>query len=699
MRIPTREEQARYGNLNAHDTQRFNVQERTPNMQLQINADMFGAGQARAMGQGAQELQRGARQIAHWYNKNEEVKGEDNYNKLLQEANEGLYGKEGILMQKGAAGKDAAVNAEKFLTSLSDKYLQGLSDVAQQSFMDRTQRFANHTMTRAHVHAAEEDRANTINIHDASMASAKDNALRNAANPEAFNDYAAQYMQALTLKEQVLGSPQEKIDMKRKEGLSGLYMDKVQGLIVGGDLKGARAAVNVGGMLEQDKMRALGVIKQEEKRIQAEARANAALKMQDIRDSLQDQELMASQTGNITPLVESAEKLKALGNTHGAAALLKKAEIYGNNYAAIEKVQSLPLPDGVKYLEEIDTKLKDASSRGDSAVYGALAHERTVVAKSLQGIVKGLQDDPAKAVSNSVIGDTPARIAESRMNAQSQHGLPLGARRVLTNAEATKFSTEWREGDLQKKMSVVNVLQEYGTYSGRAAQEVGIGPAEQLAMQNAMDDPPNLPNLTSIITASNTKSEDLPKLEKAESLTATTVADSKLMKVYAAASRVMPGNASLLSNVRQMEKTIGNLLRMNGGNTEAALKAFDGTMDSIVDTNMSVAFNPRRVGSGDMEEGLKEAMQEDLESFLAGRNYNTPYEKNDYLYHLRKSGMWINAPDGRGYILIDPVSQAPVMREDGHTFRRTNADILNYKEGRQPMDPYEIDDMLMDTLP
>lgn len=276
MRIPTREEQARYGNLNAHDTQRFNVQERTPNMQLQINADMFGAGQARAMGQGAHELQRGARQIAHWYNKNEEVKGEDNYNKLLQEANEGLYGKEGILMQKGAAGKDAAVNAEKFLTSLSDKYLQGLSDVAQQSFMDRTQRFANHTMTRAHVHAAEEDRANTINIHDASMASAKDNALRNAANPEAFNDYAAQYMQALTLKEQVLGSPQEKIDMKRKEGLSGLYMDKVQGLIVGGDLKGARAAVNVGGMLEQDKMRALGVIKQEEKRLQAEARANAA---------------------------------------------------------------------------------------------------------------------------------------------------------------------------------------------------------------------------------------------------------------------------------------------------------------------------------------------------------------------------------------------------------------------------------------
>lgn len=275
MRIPTREEQARYGALNAHDTQRFNVQERTPNMQLQINADMFGAGQARAMGQGAQELQRGARQIAHWYNQKEEVKGEDNYNKLLQEANEGLYGKSGILMQKGAAGKDAAVNAEKFLAGLSDKYLQGLSDVAQQSFMDRTQRFANHTMTRAHVHAAEEDRANTLNIHDASMASAKDNALRNAANPEAFNDYAAQYMQALTLKEQVMGSPQEKIDMKRKEGLSGLYMDKVQGLIVGGDLKGARAAVNVGGMLEQDKMRALGVIKQEEKRMQAESKTRA----------------------------------------------------------------------------------------------------------------------------------------------------------------------------------------------------------------------------------------------------------------------------------------------------------------------------------------------------------------------------------------------------------------------------------------
>lgn len=288
MRIPTREEQARYGSLNAHDTQRFNVQERTPNANLQINADMFGAGQAKAMGEGARALQYGARQVAHWYRENEEVKGEDNYNKLLQEANEGLYGKEGILMQKGEAGKDAAVNAEKFLTGLSDKYSEGLSSVAQQSFMDRTQRFATHTMTRAQVHAAEEDRANTINIHEASMASAKDNALRNAANPEAFNDYAAQYMQALTLRDQVQGLPQEKIDMNRKVGLSGLYMDKVQGLIVGGDLKGAKAAVNSGGLMEQDRIKALGVIKQEEKRREAEARDARITARLDLGQRVQD---------------------------------------------------------------------------------------------------------------------------------------------------------------------------------------------------------------------------------------------------------------------------------------------------------------------------------------------------------------------------------------------------------------------------
>lgn len=288
MRIPTREEQARYGNLNAHDTQRFNVQERTPDMKLQINADMLGAGQAKALGEASRDLKQLGYVGAKWYVQDQDVKGEDQYNKLLQEANEGLYGKEGILMQKGEAGKDAASKAKEFLTSLSDKYSKNLSDAAHNSFMDRTQRFANHTMTRAHVHAAEEDRANTINIREASMASAKDNALRNAANPEAFNDYAAQYMQALTLKEQVLGSPQEKIDMKRKEGLSGLYLDKVQGLIVGGDLKGARAAVNVGGMLEQDKMRALGVIKQEEKRLQAEARESRIIARIDLGQRVQD---------------------------------------------------------------------------------------------------------------------------------------------------------------------------------------------------------------------------------------------------------------------------------------------------------------------------------------------------------------------------------------------------------------------------
>lgn len=276
MRIPTREEQARYGNLNAHDTQRFNVQERTPDMKLQINADMLGAGQAKALGEASRDLKQLGYVGAKWYVQDQDVKGEDQYNKLLQEANEGLYGKEGILMQKGEAGKDAASKAKEFLTSLSDKYSKNLSDAAHNSFMDRTQRFATHTMTRAQVHAAEEDRANTINIREASMASAKDNALRNAANPEAFNDYAAQYMQALTLRDQVQGLPQEKIDMNRKVGLSGLYMDKVQGLIVGGDLKGAKAAVNSGGLMEQDRIKALGVINQEQKRLQAEARANAA---------------------------------------------------------------------------------------------------------------------------------------------------------------------------------------------------------------------------------------------------------------------------------------------------------------------------------------------------------------------------------------------------------------------------------------
>lgn len=276
MRIPTREEQARYGNLNAHDTQRFNVQERTPDMKLQINADMFGAGQAKALGEASRDLKQLGYVGAKWYVQDQEVKGEDQYNKMQQEANEGLYGKEGILMQKGEAGKDAASKAKEFLTSLSDKYSKNLSDAAHNSFMDRTQRFATHTMTRAQVHAAQEDKEWNINVHKATRISSKDNALRNAANPEAFDYYTAEHLQAVTLEGQVRGLPPEAIDVERKAALSGLYMDKVQGLITGGDLKEAKAAANSGRLMEHDRIKALGVIKQEQKRLQAEARANAA---------------------------------------------------------------------------------------------------------------------------------------------------------------------------------------------------------------------------------------------------------------------------------------------------------------------------------------------------------------------------------------------------------------------------------------
>lgn len=462
MRIPTREEQARYGALNAHDTTRFNVQERTPNASLQINADMFGAGQAKALGEASRNLKQLGQVGAHWYIKDQEVKGEDSYNKMLQEANEGLYGKDGILMQKGEAGKDAAEKAKTFLTSISDKYSKNLSDAAHNSFMDRTQRFATHTMTRAHVHAAQEEKEWNINVHKATEVSSKDNALRNAANPEAFDYYTAEHLQAVTLEGQARGLPPEAIDVNRKAALSGLYMDKVQGLITGGDLKGAKAAASSGRLMEQDRIRALGVIKQEEKRLQAEARldqaharsarinASTSLYMNRIAN---DEDLSAVQT-DIMKNVDPQLRGDVLSQVNMQTNILnngkrQQREDHANNLLTTSVNMALGTkgapPDPVAALNMVrDDQILDGKTKVDFI-------------KTLESGTLGKQDDP------DFVNDMTMRIVNSQGN--------IADNEILTGFASGKMKSETKDRMLKLKEQAIGPQKEIIKFAHSAINE------------------------------------------------------------------------------------------------------------------------------------------------------------------------------------------------------------------------------------
>ena len=47
---------------------------------------------------------------------------------------------------------------------------------------------------------------------------------------------------------------------------------------------------------------------------------------------------------------------------------------------------------------------------------------------------------------------------------------------------------------------------------------------------------------------------------------------------------------------------------------------------------------------------------------------------------LKKDGIWANAPDENGYVLIDPATKHPLQDRNGHWFRVTKEDVAAFAE-------------------
>lgn len=384
---------------------------------------------------------------------------------------------------------------------------------------------------------------------------------------------------------------------------------------------------------------------------------------------------MALHGGETAALRDLAGRFAALGKGRTAETLLRKAELYENNYAAGQDARTRPLPELARTITDIDGKLSDTR---DPTAWRTLAEEREVRARIYDARLGLFRKDPAAAVADLAGGETPEGQAESRLALQESNGLPAGARRVLTGDEAATLAGKWAEGDATTRIALwQDVLLPYGRHAGKAAAEAGITPAEQVAVTAAMADPRNVANLKAVVTAAAAKPEELPALDKAKELTREAVETSAVYRAYATAARkAMPGNASIQNGLRQMEKTLGNLVRMNGGDAEAAARALDGTFQPLVDGRFSLVFDPGKASGRDMERGLEAALGPRLEEFLRDRRYRDDFDRADHLAFLRRDAVWVNAPDGEGFVLVDPVAQAPVADARGNMFRLTAGEVL-----------------------
>jgi hypothetical protein len=332
-------------------------------------------------------------------------------------------------------------------------------------------------------------------------------------------------------------------------------------------------------------------------------------------------------------------------------------------------------------------------------VYSEKADKLKTLAAVHEGRVKAFKNDAA-AASDAFLGgkagETPEALAGARLNAQEKNGVPVGARKPLTNAEAAALHEEWTHGDLQARLVVGARLQQYGRHAALVAQQAGLGPAEQLALRQA-DSHEGLANLKTLITAGSMKKEQLPALGTEESdtkLARQVMADSEVAKGYAALGKALPGFKPALHIRAGLEKTAVKLLRMNGGDVEATRKLIDGRLASLHHDNFALVYDGKAIDGRYLEKGLRKHMGKKLADFLeAGQepalSIEERFTRQDRLADLRQRGVWANAPDGNGYALFDPTIQGPLRDGKGRIFLATDKDLLEDASAIAPLMPWD----------
>jgi hypothetical protein len=410
----------------------------------------------------------------------------------------------------------------------------------------------------------------------------------------------------------------------------------------------------------------------------ATARAEAAenRKLRELADVLPGLELTAMRTGDMTGLDNLAA---GLGGGKLAAKLKERIgeikEVSGFTY----ELSSLPFPEAMAKFRELDARMRGPEHESDPKAYERMGKEYAAGLKLLADRARALKDDPAEAVSDRVFApdDDPAGKAAERLEQQAKNGVPESARKVLTNTEAASLKESWGRGDLHKRLGIAALLEQYGVWAGQAAAEAGIGPAEQFLPAQARHDPRAAERLGAVITAASLKPEELPKRDAAQTLTYNAVQDSQTLKGYKALASLWPSNAALQETARKLEDTLGKLVLTTGA-AEDATATLDGRVRALTDGNFALVYDPGAFAdAGDLEAGLRDALMPGgaLEEFLTGLTFETPHDRADRLAHLRRVGRWINAPDGDGWVLFDPVAQAPLMDGKGAVLRLRDKDL------------------------
>lgn len=406
--------------------------------------------------------------------------------------------------------------------------------------------------------------------------------------------------------------------------------------------------------------------------MEAKRKAEIAERRAELAGGVNDAYAYLMATGDASALQQIRTGFRSIGDSDRASKLDQTIKAGSMAYALTSRTESKPF---AQRIQEVDAAFQVTGVEGAADVMEA----RTLAMRKVSQDVEAFRKDPAGYVDKGIPqASTGAARLQARLDRQMELGQGLDFKpEFLSDVEKAALKNQWNEAkDGRAKLDMISAItKQYGQFGPAIMEElripVGAMAGANLSAINAAADT----DASLLVTAATTKRSDIPKAETMKSAdVAAAVESSAVYAVKAKVARFTGADARMQEGVRSLQNTLHNAVLITGDtNTAAVLDNYIGALD---DDDYAVTYDKRLVpDDGKLSEALDRKKKEFAPQYGAdvkgksgifGRFLGSAYENNT---------VWIDAPDGNGWVLLNKATQALVAGPDGQPLRTTVDDV------------------------
>lgn len=396
---------------------------------------------------------------------------------------------------------------------------------------------------------------------------------------------------------------------------------------------------------------------------EARAEANRAARARTLLSGLKDAEQEAQRMGDVSRLSAIAASLRQLGMEEKAGEVRARADFWNANREAADYATRRPLP-------EVHTRIAELQSRVDGEADTSrdrLAGELEATMRIFGDRARAYRADPALAAQSEITlpdNATPEDTARIRMEHQAANAVRPDARKPLTQDEAGRLAAQWAELSAERRPAFLRELGAYGPYAALVMKQVGVSAPEQDMAFAMRANPAAAPGARALFSALRLSENDLPAVDVREALTRV-LHDVDVCRVTSAQARATNAPDLWKAN-KEYERAAARLLK-TGKTPEQVKEILNAGRVGVTGRNIAALVPAGHANA--VSVGLRRALGDRLEAFVRASLPGVPeYAVREEFRRIRHTGVFVNSPDGCGFVLLDGVNGLPYRPAQGEAF-------------------------------